>query len=253
MSTKKRLNPTTEVLEWRKSFLANLRLLAPREPHQLSSIALSYGNSKIGRKGDYFESAFVWNLPSVVTCPGSSEWCRTSCYNADTRVEKFPVSAWVSNWWGCLFREDYVFDTICRQLSYSEKPCALRIHSSGDFFSVDYIKFWKNIVIANPDVKFWTYTRSWSISDLAKPLETLKDLDNIQIFASVDPTMSSRLIPSGWRRAYVLLTEDEAVALRKSSQRPMVVCPEQTGKVPNCASCGLCMSDNPSDIAFLFH
>lgn len=39
------------------------------------------------------------------------------------------------------------------------KPKFFRIHASGEFFSQDYIDAWERIVIANPDITFYTYTK----------------------------------------------------------------------------------------------
>ena len=44
-------------------------------------LCLSMGNTKVGR-------VWTFSLPSFVTCPGASAWCRQHCYAA--RFEQIP-------------------------------------------------------------------------------------------------------------------------------------------------------------------
>ena len=79
-------------------------------------------------------------------------------------------------------------------------PC-MRLHVSGDFYSESYIASWAVICLDFPQTRFWSYTRSWIVPDLLKPLETLRRLGNFEILASTDETMP--LPPRGWRTAFV--------------------------------------------------
>jgi hypothetical protein len=56
-----------------------------------------------------------------------------------------------------------------------------RIHWSGDIFNRDYAKALANTIKANPDVTFWTYTRSFNLID------EFKDIDNLIFYLSLDP------------------------------------------------------------------
>jgi len=40
------------------------------------------------------------------------------------------------------------------------KPTHLRIHSSGDFYGLEYLKKWVKIAINNPEITFYGYTKS---------------------------------------------------------------------------------------------
>mgnify|MGYP002521949382 CR=1 FL=1 len=57
----------------------------------------------------------------------------------------------------------------------------VRIHASGDFFSIDYINAWREIVKACPEVIFWTYTKNKAAEN------AFADLVNINIVKSVIP------------------------------------------------------------------
>ena len=41
-----------------------------------------------------------------------------------------------------------------------KKPTHIRIHDSGDFYSIKYLLKWVNIAMDNPDVIFYAYTKS---------------------------------------------------------------------------------------------
>lgn len=251
MSTKERVIPSKFLLNWRKEFLLKLRMVKPAHPQCFSDICLSPGNSKLGKTGKFYKSVFVWNLPSVVTCPGASSWCLTHCYNADAREAKFPVEEWLKNWWMTLNRPEILKDTIAQQIVDAEKPCAIRIHSSGDFYSKAYINFWIDIISSVDDTFFWAYTRSWADTDLFPVLDKLRSIKNMELFASWDSTMKD-YPPTEWRRSYVYIDISSAQEHRIRDSRAFI-CPEQEGTIQDCASCGFCMRKLNKDILFYFH
>lgn len=250
MSTTKRIDLTPEALSWRKDFLSNLSTIKPFEPQHPGAINLSMGNKKLGLTGRFFTSVFVWNLPSVATCPQASSWCLTHCYNADERETVFPVVTWAQNWWVAIKHPTVLKKNIGMVLEISEKPCAVRIHSSGDFFSIEYIELWTEIAYTFKNVNFWAYTRSWENESMLPYLEKMRALRNVQLFASWDSTMT-RLPPEDWRRSFVC--SDHLNPKFPWNDRKYLVCPEQIGKVENCASCGFCMRSINRDIFFYFH
>lgn len=248
MNILKREIPNKKIIDWREQFLNNLRNVLP-ENLDNNSIGLEQGNSKLGQKGEFYNSVYVWNLPSVSTCPGASEWCMKNCYNADTRTDKFPIEKWQTNWWQVINKKNDLKNYIIKQLKESQEPCAVRLHSSGDFFSVDYINFWFDIIEMNPKVSFWAYTRSWIIDELYLPLRHLNSLKNMQLFASWDYTMSENP-PSDWRKSIVV---DSLSGIEKLDKSKDFSCPEQFGEKPNCASCGFCIKASHKNIIFTLH
>lgn len=251
MSTRERVVPTKSLLTWRKMFLHNLRDLIPEEPADSGNISLDIGNTKLGKEGRFYKSVYVWNLPSVATCPGASEWCLENCYNADDRKTVFPIKRWAENWWLYLNNPEVLRNNIINQLNNTEEPCAVRIHSSGDFYSTDYIGFWINVAKQNKQVKFWAYTRSWIIDRFHRNLDELRSLCNVELFASWDSTMD-KSPPADWRKSYVFYTENDANNFCKKTPKTFI-CPEQIGIVKNCASCNFCMKRLNKDIVFYFH
>jgi hypothetical protein len=245
-----RSQPTPELLSWRARFLQGLKALAPSAPTCASPVGLEPGNTKIGQSGTFYNSVFVWNLPAVATCPGASPWCLTHCYNADERDDVFPLDNWRENWAWLIHQPVVLRNHIVEQLKQSTGPCAVRIHSSGDFYSNEYIEFWLEIARVVPDVAFWAYTRSWTDFELLASLDTLRSMPNVQLFASCDNTMPPP--PLGWRRSIVVDRLDE-LSGQNLLEDTFLSCPEQIGVLPNCASCAFCIDRRKGDVLFALH
>jgi hypothetical protein len=237
----RRPRPSEDQLQWRRGYLAALRWLTPDVNNDPPG--LERGNVKTGTSGTLFSTVLIWNLPSVATCPGASPWCLTGCYTADERADVFPVSTWRSNWGAFFSAPDRLASAILRQLDTATPDVAVRIHSSGDFFSVDYVEWWNSIVRARPAVSFWAYTRSWAVPALREALEKLRSESNVQLFASWDDSMP--LPPNEWRLALV----DRAMTSRTGH----LSCPEEQPNGPQCASCGFCISPDERDVLFHLH
>lgn len=240
----KRPIPGDEILDTRESYLHSLKAKSEFEGSFETAPLLEVGNSKLGIRSDHYDKVLVWNLPVVVTCPGASEWCLRHCYNADARKEKFPINEWNKNLQYYLNSMDALEEKLLNTLTEPGVRKAVRIHSSGDFFEKAYIEFWRRIVEKTPTVRYWAYTRSWQNKELIAPLEQFRLLNNIQLFASWDKTMPS--VPQGWRQS-IVYGVDEKVA------NTGIVCPEQSGTSPNCATCNYCITKSKGDVYFILH
>lgn len=53
---------------------------------------------------------------------------------------------------------DFLERAIMAQIK-ANKIKTVRIHVTGDFFSVEYLEMWKRIIASNPGTVFWTYTK----------------------------------------------------------------------------------------------
>jgi hypothetical protein len=147
----------------------------------------------------------------------------------------------------------------------------IRIHVSGDFDTCEYICDWIAMATNNPEVRFFGYTRSWRVPELLYDLIRLRNLPNVQLFASMDKTME-QLPKPGWRRAW--LEDDHRAATNPFGKGPITlellqdvniqntrtedgetayVCPEETGRKPNCQSCRYCIDGKRGDVIFLIH
>ena len=125
------------------------------------------GNGKIG-KGVYHFS----------TCPGNKEFTADfngvkletigtcgdtcpGCYGFSNNYKRFGYDALVIR--TVLAREytDFCRRAILAQIK-ADNIKTIRIHATGDFFSVEYLEMWKDIVAKNPGVIFWTYTKEYA-------------------------------------------------------------------------------------------
>lgn len=245
----KRPLPGKDRREKRERIHKTITSLDPLCPSDKSIAGLTPGNKKTGVVGTEFSAIWVWNLPPFMTCPGASEWCPLNCYNLDDRTDVYPIDDWRINLWLFLNEERKLQERIETQLQNSKEPCAVRIHSSGDFFSNDYIKFWKKIISDFRHITFWTYTRSWVVDELSDSIRQLNEMSNLSLFASYDLSMKKEC--PNYPRSLVFDTIDEMLCYQENFGG--MICPEQFKLVGCCADCGLCMEKRNSDILFLLH
>jgi hypothetical protein len=203
------------------------------------------GNSKLGPDVYTYSRA-----PGKAggTCPGATGECELICYAKRVRG---PV------------RDVWELNSLTEELPDTLPPGAkiIRIHVSGDFSTQEYICNWVYLVRRYPDVRFFGYTRSWRVDDLYGWLLVLRNEPNVQLFASVDKSMQwpDKMPDAGWRRAW--LEDDPRInaVLAKGHNMvaedgtPALVCPEETGRKPNCQACRYCIDGKRNDVVFLIH
>jgi len=140
------------------------------------------GNSKMGPK------VLIFNLPPLTTCK-PSEWCKKNCYALKGRHCWPSVKESQQKRLELSKRPDFV------QLAVAElkrrRPQYVRLHSAGDFYSVEYAKKWLEIIKQCPEILFRTTTKR---TDLGKVIRELDSLPNMIVRESLDPT---RPKPSG--------------------------------------------------------
>lgn len=139
----------------------------------------------------------------------------------------------------------------------------LRVHVSGDFYSVAYIKKWYRIVRDSPDVTFFAYTRSWRLPAMRQELLRLAALPNFFLWWSVDresgPTTVEKQIEG---MAYLstndgdfpnypvdLVFRDLVKSRRRYDPYGNWICPYEQGidrqVTITCTKCGYCYTDRP--------
>lgn len=188
------------------------------------------------------------------TCPGSTPECESICYAARPVEERGPVAS--------MWQKNTITDDVP---PIPEEAKLLRLHVSGDFDSVTYISNWITRLSDRPDVRCWVYTRSWRAPELLPHLENLRALPNVQMFASMDQS-TPELPPTGWRRAWIDgdkragqvigIAAHNAIAdhnIRTVDGTMSLICPEETGRQPNCETCGYCQDGKSKDVTFLRH
>lgn len=139
-------------------------------------------------------------------------------------------------------------------------PLAFRIHWDGDFFFLPYAQAWADVIRANPDIRFWVYTRSFDPATL-DVLPALRDLPNLTVFLSVDPDNIAAAAQARKRNPWVrwaYLAETLASGRADLAAVPgkRYPCPEEGGRIPlisargsACIRCGICPSGR-GDVIF---
>ena len=125
---------------------------------------LTKTNSKL-EKTSKLNKVKIWNfnLPAYKTksgktvCPFAKD-CIKFCYAQKGRYLFSNVkNKYETNY--KLSKQDN-FPGLIQQEIDKIKPTHLRIHSSGDFYSFDYLLKWVTLAIVNPEVIFYGYTKS---------------------------------------------------------------------------------------------
>lgn len=191
----------------------------------------SKGNIKLGH-------ILNFSLPNYITCPGKSKWCMQKCYvRKSERLFPRCKFTYAHN---LLVTQDKAFvSSTIAQIKESD-PIYFRIHPSGDFYDTRYILKWVQICKALPSITFSAYTRSWVNPRLLQALNKLSALDNVQIFYSIDPTMTN---PPKGRIAFIDIDE----------RADGVKCFSQNGIKRTCSECGFCYQKSKASIIFKVH
>lgn len=72
-----------------------------------------------------------------------------------------------------------------------------RIHDSGDFYSREYLKAWKQVANLNPDIMFWAPTRIWATDFGLQPTAITEATGGIQAVNEInDPPNNLIIRPS---------------------------------------------------------
>lgn len=170
------------------------------EVEKLSSLARSCqaGPGAVRKEGEYFVAVEPnsFGLPPVDTCPGKTDYCEQDCYAIESTYRTATDEKLIRNME--TLTEDPTVEGMEKKLLalmdlYTKRADTLgigpderyfRIHWSGDFFSVDNAEAWRRVIVAQPDIKFWAYTRSFQQDANVVPI--LAGIENLQLFLSVD-------------------------------------------------------------------
>lgn len=211
--------------------------------------------------------ANTFGLPSgkQYSCPGATSICEKICYAG--KLERiFPsVRDTLLHNWNLIKDADLetasnlLDDMIAAfRLDCKAKDAEpmFRIHWDGDFFSDTYTKAWRAVIMLNPDIKFWVYTR------VPSAVKILDGLDNLSLYFSTDDENKSSAVylrTEGVKVKVAYLSDTFADAkdtMLSMTGKVGAKCPENLGSIPlittegsACATCRLCI-DGKSDIRF---
>jgi hypothetical protein len=220
----------------------------------------------VSRNGKTPTIANTFGLPAGkdFSCPGATSVCESVCYAGKLeRVYKGVKAVLLHNWE--LLKdadhdtmEDLLQDMINdfkKDCEKKEAPMLFRIHWDGDFFNKEYAFAWKHVILNNPDVKFWVYTRVSFAADM------LKDIDNLSLYFSTDSENKDVAIKLNKDKGIKLAYLADTFAIGQADLKAMInkvgaKCPENKKAIPlidkdgsACVKCSLCI-DNKSNIVF---
>ncbi len=133
-------------------------------------------NSKLKKSSKNGVRIVQWSLPAykvrqgphagAVVCPMAGSCGKAGgCYaQQGAYVWKSAKDSHTKNYELSLSNEfqDSMQDDVRRHKNRASKKnekLVVRIHDAGDFYSLDYIRKWCEVMVANPDVQFYAYTK----------------------------------------------------------------------------------------------
>jgi hypothetical protein len=204
---------------------------------QVSNLLVSgHSNVKIGRdvRKAKFRGYWIYtlSLEERKTCPDSCRHWQT-CYGNNMPFAK-RVNHTDPQFLPTLEKE------ITRFLAVKNRVGVLiRLHALGDFFSVEYVEFWMQMLRKHPNLALFGYTARHPTT----PIGDAVWLMNRRWPGQVMIRFSDGQLP-----------EMSTVSIGDETGCPSnaFICPEQTGKTRCCATCGACWSTT-KNVAFMEH
>ena len=220
----------------------------------------------VSKNGKTAAIANTFGLPAgrQYSCPGATSVCESVCYAGKLEKVYKGVRENLLHNWNLLKDADHdtmealitdMINDFRKDCEKKEAPMLFRIHWDGDFFSDEYAFVWKHVILNNPDIQFWVYTR------VATAANMLKDIDNLSLYFSTDSENKETAIKlnkdKGIRLAYLADTFAIGQAdLKAMIGKPGAKCPENKKAIPlidsngsACVKCSLCVY-NKADIVF---
>ena len=202
-----------------------------------SLLVSGHSNIKIGRdvrKGK-FRGYWIYtlSLEERKTCPASCQHWQ-SCYGNNMPFAK-RIDHTDPDFLPRLEKE------IARLVKTHKKGVLIRLHALGDFYSPDYVYFWRKMMAMHPNLALFGYTTRTPgqfnfIGNAVMNLNAeFSGRCAIRFSNGPFPTMSTISI------------KDE-----NSAHDGAFICPEQSGKTQCCATCGACWSTT-KNVAFMEH
>lgn len=185
-------------------------------------------NKKLGfvvKKGRHKgKRIYSLTLEERKTCPTSCQhW--DDCYGNNM---PFATRYSVDDWEAFTDRLEYEIATLLEKRTH-KAGILIRLHVLGDFFSSDYIRFWDGLLCYYGErLAIYGYTGHLPSSKLGKQITKLNMSYEIQSEIRFSHN-------NDYERLF-----DQRFAAQEDFEGDAFDCPEQTGKVDDCASCGLC-------------
>lgn len=202
-------------------------------------------NSKIAKSNDDDLTIYNYGIPALktvidgkefITCPMAGE-CAEGCYaqmgpyaweNVNSAYKFRLMQSFKLNFPDLLQQE---LNPKIKTALRKQKQLVIRIHDSGDFYDLSYIKKWLKIIQANPTVKFYAYTKQVIV--FKKMQEKGQIPDNFTLIFSEGGKADHMIDTTTDRHSRVFLTESDLISAGydDASENDTVAFNSLTGKI----------------------
>ena len=180
---------------------------------------LKNNNKKLGKP------IYDFNIPPIDSCPNSIE-CQDTCYAVNT-YKRYPTAkkSWDDNFKLCVSNDGLSrFKGLVNKQIKKDGIQVIRIHSSGDFYNIDYLNAWVDICNTNTNTIFFTYTKAF------EGMEGLpNNLNIISSFIKHD------------NKSYLNYGKYEDISKLRGKIKG-IICPPSRGKDLTCFECKYCFT-----------
>lgn len=215
------------------------------------ALLLRKDNTKLG------PGIYSFSLPAVATCPGRTPLCESHCYARQGHYHHVNVQTFHRK---CLqaARGAWFALRLAAEIKL-RRVAVLRLHAAGDFYSPEYTRAILMVVRACPRTRFFAYTRSWRVPEIAPLLAKLARLPNMRLWYSCDrdsgvPSRVPRRVRLAWMQTDLEPLPDGTDLVFRTDplrRRPgkyadgVLVCPKENGSHAqlSCTTCRLCWQD----------
>tara|TARA_R110000737_G_scaffold2605_1_gene7160 strand:+ start:583 stop:1179 length:597 start_codon:yes stop_codon:yes gene_type:complete len=144
-----------------------------------------------------------------VTCPFAAA-CVKYCYAQKGNYTRFPIVQELMEKKYEISKQNN-FNSLMNEEIKKKKATHVRIHDSGDFYSVKYLQKWIQIAEFNPSIIFYAYTKSikFFVNDLFPNTDTLALPDNMKIIFSEGSKTDELINQREHRHARIFKTSEE--------------------------------------------
>lgn len=175
-------------------------------------------NAKIRKSGaKHGVALYNFGIPAaesrtgLITCPAAGT-CKKGCYaqqGAYVFGNVYPVFEWRLTQ---TLREDFPILMQCeldearRKAAKRKSKVAIRIHDSGDFYSPAYWRKWLGVILTNPDIYFYAYTKQ------VRMLRRIQLPENLRLIFSEGGLFDDEIDTETMFHSRVFKTREELIA-----------------------------------------
>lgn len=171
---------------------------------------LGYNEKMKKTEAEHPELMFrCFSLPACATCCPNAGKCKEGCYAKKGRMAcPTAQNAYYENYDmvvdGSLWKQlDAEITVLECKAEREHKQLRIRVHDSGDFFSVEYTNHWMDVMRNHPDVVFYAYTK---MVNMFKYGSSIKMADNFHYVLSYGGLEDENI--QDYDRKAIVISED---------------------------------------------